>query len=59
MNSLALNDTVGIIFGFVEQQVTSENYITFFESILNKSKLNDDLDLKQVEMRKDEVILYF
>ena len=54
-----LNDTVGIIFGFVEQQVTSENYITFFESILNKSKLNDDLDLKQVEMRKDEVILYF
>lgn len=54
-----LNDTVGVIFGFVEQQVTSENYLTFFGTILNKSKMNDALSLKQVEMQKDKVILYF
>lgn len=60
-NDLAgfLNDTVGIVFSVIEQQVTAKNYITFFDQILNKSKLQPGLSLSSVDMRQDQVYLYF
>jgi len=60
-NDLAgfLNDTVGIVFSVIEQQVTAKNYVTFFDQILNKSKLQPGLTLNSVEMQQDQVSLYF
>lgn len=60
-NELAgfLNDTVGIVFSIIEQQVTAENYLTFFEQIINETKIDRRLHLSSVELKEGSAVLYF
>lgn len=60
-NELAgfLNDTVGIVFSIIEQQVTAENYLTFFDQIINETKLDRRLHLSSVELKEGSAVLYF
>lgn len=54
-----LTDTVGVIFQFVEKQVTAPTYIAAFDGMVDKGKLEKDLLLQKVEFHDDYIVLLY
>jgi len=54
-----LNDTLGIVFQFVEKQVTAPNQVVLFQDVLDKHKLNKNLELTGVQLEPGKLILNF
>ncbi len=54
-----VNDTLGLVFQFIENQVTADSVSTAFNEIIDTERLNENIELNQVEFNDGFVILFF
>jgi hypothetical protein len=54
-----LNDTLGIVFQFVEKEVTAPNQVSLFQDVLDKHKLDKNLELTGMRLEPGKMFLTF
>lgn len=54
-----VNDTLGVVFQFIEQQVTADSVVAAFSQIIDTSRINEKLELEKVEFEDASIVLFF